>query len=81
MARCAGVQNVSRPMERCHETSQWAPIETDVTANAEHHRYHGICPVFSAAGEIGRANVAIGDLRYVCLEYGNLKKNGVNPAD
>src|ERR1700746_710822 len=51
-------------MDRCHETSQWAPMVTDVTASVEHHRYQGICAVFSAAGENGRANVAIGDLRF-----------------
>lgn len=42
MAMCAGVQKVSRPIERCQETSQCAPIETDVTASTAHHRYHGI---------------------------------------
>jgi hypothetical protein len=29
----------------------------------EHHKYQGICAAFSAAGENGRTNVAIGDLR------------------
>lgn len=42
MAMCAGVQNVSRPIDRCQETSQCAPIETEVTATTEHHRYQGI---------------------------------------
>ena len=29
-------------MERCQETSQCAPMVTEVTARAAHHRYHGI---------------------------------------
>lgn len=42
---CAGVQNVSRPIERCQETSQCAPIVLDVTARATPHRYQGMpCP-------------------------------------
>ena len=54
-----GGQNVSRPMDRCHETSQCAPTVTDVTASAEHHRYHGIPAVRSALiGAVG-VNVAI----------------------
>jgi hypothetical protein len=32
MARWAGVQKVSRPMERCHEMSQIAPIAALVAA-------------------------------------------------
>ena len=38
----AGVQNVSLPIERCQETSQCAPMETEVTASTAHHKYHGI---------------------------------------
>src|SRR5215813_5537476 len=41
MARCAGVQNVSRPMERCQEMSQCTPIMAEVTAPTEHQTYHG----------------------------------------
>lgn len=36
-------------MERCQETSQCAPIVTDVTARAAHQRYHGIRSVVTAA--------------------------------
>jgi len=32
MAMCAGVQNVSRPMLECHETSQMSPMMTLVEA-------------------------------------------------
>ena len=32
MAMWAGVQKVSRPMERCQETSQAPPMEAEVTA-------------------------------------------------
>src|SRR5690349_4947320 len=41
MAMCAGVQNVSRPMELCQEMSQCAPIMAEVTASAEHQMYQG----------------------------------------
>lgn len=41
---CAGVQKLSRPIERCQETSQCAPIATEVTATAAHQRYQGILP-------------------------------------
>ena len=42
MAMWAGVQNVSRPMERCHEMSQCVPTMAEVTARTEHHTYQGI---------------------------------------
>ena len=38
----AGVQNVSRPIERCHAMSQWVPTIAEVTAITAHHTYHGI---------------------------------------
>src|SRR5215469_4706125 len=41
MAMCAGVQKVSRPIERCQETSHWPPIEADVTARAPAQMYQG----------------------------------------
>src|SRR5580658_9002610 len=41
MAMCAGVQKLSRPMERCHEISQCAPTIAEVTARTEHQIYHG----------------------------------------
>ena len=41
IARCAGVQKVSRPIERCQETSHAPPMEAEVTASAPNHRYQG----------------------------------------
>src|ERR1700733_12538994 len=41
IARCAGVQKVSRPMERCQETSHAPPMEAEVTASAPNHMYQG----------------------------------------
>jgi hypothetical protein len=38
----AGVQNVSRPIDMCHEISQFAPIVAEVTASTAHHIYQGI---------------------------------------
>src|SRR5690242_16779144 len=42
---CAGVQKVSRPIEMCHEMSQYAPKADEVAAAARHHTYHGIAAV------------------------------------
>ena len=42
MAMWAGVQNVSRPMERCHDMSQCVPTMAEVTATTAHHTYQGI---------------------------------------
>ena len=41
MSTWAGVQKVSRPIERCHEISQWIPVIAQVTAATEHQTYHG----------------------------------------
>ena len=38
---CAGVQNVSRPIERCQEMSQCTPTMANVTAATEHQTYQG----------------------------------------
>src|SRR5712692_10265622 len=38
---CAGVQNESRPMERCQEISQCTPTIAEVTASAHSQMYHG----------------------------------------
>ena len=37
----AGVQKVSRPMERCQEMSQWMPVMAQVTAATAHQTYQG----------------------------------------
>ena len=44
---CAGVQNVSRPIEICHEISQYPPKVSEVTAAARHHTYQGIAATWS----------------------------------
>src|ERR1700689_4931453 len=41
MAMCAGVQKVSRPMDRCQETSQAPPMEDDVIASTPAQIYQG----------------------------------------
>src|SRR5277367_6244627 len=71
MAMCAEVQKVSRPMERCQETSQWAPMATEVTARAAHQRYQGICAAAVAAGRVGVRVAILIDLR---LEIQNTAK-------
>jgi len=42
IAMCAGVQKVSRPIDRCQETSQAPPIEEDVMAITPVQIYQGI---------------------------------------
>src|SRR5215472_11491736 len=59
MAMWAGVQKVSRPMERCQDTSHCPPMVTDVTARAQHHRYHGTRAPVWARREAGWVKVAI----------------------
>src|ERR1700761_2614680 len=80
MAMCAGVQKVSRPMERCHETSQAPPMEEEVTAKAPHQMYQGTLEVFDAtralvclsAYGVGKVEEAMGprsqlaSILYVC---------------
>src|ERR1700761_1045750 len=62
MAMWAGVQKVSRPMERCQETSHAPPMEAEVTARAPSQVYQGVvAEVFCGGMERGRdaADVAI----------------------
>src|SRR2546426_2851976 len=50
---CAGVQNVSRPMVRCHEMSQMTPTTAHVAATNTAVTYHGtfaITPPCRVAG-------------------------------
>src|SRR5277367_4130901 len=49
IARCAGVQKVSRPMDRCHATSHAPPMEAEVTAKAPNQIYQGTEAVSSYA--------------------------------
>src|ERR1700761_2164472 len=41
MAMWAGVQNVSRPIDRCQETSQAPPMEDEVMARTPAQMYQG----------------------------------------
>src|SRR5712692_6534631 len=49
---CAGVQNVSRPMERCQAMSQCIPTMADVTATTAHQTYHGVVDSFRSVIDI-----------------------------
>src|SRR6266567_7412122 len=42
MQMWAGVQKLSRPMERCQEISHWTPAMAQVTAATEHQMYQGM---------------------------------------
>jgi hypothetical protein len=42
IAMCAGVQKVSRPMDRCQETSQAPPMEDEVIARTPAQMYQGM---------------------------------------
>src|SRR5579885_3451440 len=48
---CAGVQNVSRPIEICQEMSQYPPKASKVAAAARHHTNHGMAAARVAAAE------------------------------
>ena len=61
---CAGVQNVSRPMERCQEISQCVPTMAEVTAMTEHHTYQGIAGRTGVTGEHEEACAGHISLRY-----------------
>src|SRR5215471_3219720 len=45
MSMCAGVQKLSRPMERCQEMSQCTPVMAQVTAATAHQTYQGTADV------------------------------------
>src|SRR5438105_12398368 len=49
----AGVQNVSRPIDRCQAMSQWDPTIAEVTAMTADQTYHGTAD--SREGVIGLA--------------------------
>src|ERR1700733_6125346 len=42
IAMCAGVQKVSRPMDRCQETSQAPPMAEEVIASTPAQMYQGM---------------------------------------
>src|SRR5215212_4821836 len=63
MARCAGVQNVSRPMVRCHEMSQRMPTTMAVAPSMTMRLTHDA--VFRCAGESAEA-IAGQDVDVAC---------------
>lgn len=77
MAMWAGVQKVSRPMLGCQETSQCAPMVTDVTARAAAQRYQGMELVRVAVrGACVVAAAAMGNLRFDRVQGAGYKGAG-----
>src|SRR5439155_7589163 len=70
MAPCAGVQNVSRPIERCQEMSQMMPTFALVAATSVAATYQGTGAARGAAGAAGGAAPPIG-LRVVTPAAGD----------
>src|SRR5437773_11867836 len=60
MAACAGVQKVSRPIERCQERSQMMPTFALVAATSVAATYQGRCAASGGAGVAGAAAAVIG---------------------
>src|SRR5207245_11646583 len=60
MAMWAGVQNVSRPIERCHEMSQMTPTFTLVAAITAAATYHGTTAGRDVAGAGGAVAAVTG---------------------
>src|SRR5437762_14343639 len=60
MAACAGVQKVSRPIERCQEMSQMMPTFALVAATSVAATYQGRCAASGGARGGGGAAAVIG---------------------
>src|SRR5947208_16483860 len=60
MAACAGVQKVSRPIERCQEMSQMMPTFALVAATSVAATYQGRCAASGGARVGGAAAALIG---------------------
>src|SRR5207253_6016152 len=60
MAACAGVQKVSRPIERCQEMSQMMPTFALVAATSVAATYQGRCAASGGAPVAGAAAAVIG---------------------
>ena len=68
MSRCAGVQNVSRPIDMCHEMSQYTPTITHAAAKTDGVRVprqstHGRARAVSVGEYAGRGSIAIAMMR------------------
>src|ERR1017187_6926127 len=67
MAMWAGVQNVSRPMERCQEMSHWPPIMAEVTPKTAHQTYQGTRSTAVRTGvETDEIVVVVDDILSLC---------------
>src|SRR5262252_7309390 len=57
--KCAGVQNVSRPIVMCQEMSQYNPVVIESDASTEVQAYQGIAsaPDWVAAKSVARVGV------------------------
>src|SRR2546426_1112655 len=62
MAACAGVQKVSRPIERCQEMSQMMPTFALVAATSVAATYQGRCAASGGARVAGAAAAVMGYL-------------------
>src|SRR5438132_9039194 len=62
MAACAGVQKVSRPIERCQEMSQMMPTLALVAATSVAATYQGTCAASGGARVVGVAAAVIGSV-------------------
>src|SRR5437899_5881940 len=62
MAACAGVQNVSRPIERCQEMSQMMPTLALVAATSVAATYQSRCAASGGDRVPGGAAAVIGSL-------------------
>src|SRR5256885_7595464 len=62
MAACAGVQKVSRPIERCQEMSQMMPTFALVAATSVAATYQGRCAASGGAPGAGGAAAPLGVL-------------------
>src|SRR5436309_15873175 len=62
MAACAGVQNVSRPIERCQEMSQMMPTFALVAATSAAATYQGRCAARRGGLRAGAAAAVSGVL-------------------
>src|SRR5437660_10483417 len=59
MAACAGVQKVSRPIERCQEMSQMMPTFALVAATSVAAAYQGRCAASGGARVAGAAAAVV----------------------
>jgi hypothetical protein len=84
MAMWAGVQNVSRPMERCQEMSHWPPIMAEVTPKTAHQTYQGTRATDSCAVEMDETVVEMVAMLLPLYVYDyilvRIPEGGIHPA-